>query len=148
MDLNLKQLIMPNPNPENEYTNYEKQLLPRVDVDNSELNVLFEKHEDRIMAIVRKEIADYLADESLCNDEDGMFPRRSELTGEWYVGDIFLTEEEGRIWGSVLTRFLGFNKAPCARMPVDDYLGLEVWIKYDRERQEFVFDDSVDSSSI
>ena len=139
---------MPNPNPDNEYTNYEKKLQPRMDFDHPELKQLYEVHKDEIMTIVKAGIAGYLSDEAVCNDEEGMFPRSCEMTGEWYVGDIFLTEEDGRIWGSVLTRFLGLYPGLCARMPVDDYLGLEVWVEYDRENRKFIFDGSIDSSSI
>ena len=77
-----------------------------------------------------------------------MFPRRCEMTGEWYVGDIGLHEENGRIWGSIFTRFLGYHPAPSARMPIDDYLGLEVWVAYDSESERFAFDGGLDSSSI
>ena len=77
-----------------------------------------------------------------------MFPRRSEMTGEWYVGEIELFKKEERIWGSVFTRFLGYYPEPCARLPVDDYLGLEVWITYEPEQRAFLFDGGLDSSSI
>ncbi|MEW9095335.1 MAG: hypothetical protein AB2417_09665 [Clostridiaceae bacterium] len=148
MSWELKQIFMPNPNPNNDYTNYEKKLQPQMRFANPKLKDLFENHEDEIMKIVVKEITEYLEDESACNDDLHMFPRRCEMTGEWYVGGIALREENGRIWGSVFTRFLGYYPHPSVRMPIDDYLGLEVWIEYDPEHKKFIFDGGLDSSSI
>ena len=101
-----------------------------------------------IMAIVVQEITAYLADEDVCNDDEDMFPRRCEMTGEWYVGEIELWKQNGTILGSVLTRFLGYYPHPSARMPVDDYLGLEVLIIYDPEHETFTFEGGLNSSSI
>ncbi|WP_353097546.1 hypothetical protein [Tissierella praeacuta] len=148
MRLELKQIFMPNLNPNNEYTNYEKKLQPHMKFEPLELNELYEKHKDEIMEIVTKEITEYLEDEGACNDDEYMFPRRCEMTGEWYIGDIRLYEENGRIWGGVFIRFLGYYPAPTVRMPIDDYLGLDVWVAYDQEQGKFVFDDGLDSSSI
>ena len=148
MSWKLKQIFLPNPYLADEYPNYENQLQPRMRFADPELWLLFEQHEAAIMGIVVREITAYLADESVCNDEEDMFPRRSEMTGEWYVGEIELFKKEERIWGSVFTRFLGYYPEPCARLPVDDYLGLEVWITYDPEQQAFLFDGGLDSSSI
>ena len=100
------------------------------------------------MAIVDKEITAYLEEEDLCNDGEGMFPRRCEMTGEWYVADVYLTEEDGQVYGNIMTHFLGYYPDSCARMPIDDYLGLEVWLEYDRDRKVFCFDGSVNSSAI
>lgn len=148
MGLKLKQFFMLNPNPRNEYTNYEKKLQPRMNFEPLELKALYEKHKDEIMEIVIKEVTEYLEDEGACNDDEDMFPRRCEMTGEWYVGDIALYEENGRIWGNVCTCFLGYYPAPSARMPIDDYLGLEVWVSYDQKHKKFIFDGGLDSSSI
>ena len=114
MSWKLKQIFLPNPNLADEYPNYENQLQPRMRFADSELRLLFEQHEAAIMGIVVREITAYLADESVCNDEEDMFPRRSEMTGEWYVGEIELFKKEERIWGSVFTRFLGYYPEPCA----------------------------------
>lgn len=148
MNLELKQIFMPNPNLNNDYTNYENKLQPRMDFANLSLKALFEKHEDKIMDIVIKEITEYLGDENLCNDDIDTFPRRCEMTGEWYVGDIWLYEEKGKIRGSISTRFLGYYPTPSARMPIDDYLELEVWIEYGSEHERFSFDGGLNSSSI
>ena len=148
MNLELKQIFMPNPNLNNDHTNYENKLQPRMSFANPSLKVLFEKHENKIMDVVIKEITEYLEDENLCNDDIDMFPRKCEMTGEWYVGDIWLYEENGKIWGSISTRFLGYYPATSVRIPIDDYLELEVWIKYNSEHERFVFDGGLNSSSI
>lgn len=148
MSWKLKQIFMSNTNSNNDYPNYENKLQPRVCFDDSELRLLFEKHKNEIMAIVVQEITAYLADEDVCNDDEDMFPRRCEMTGEWYVGEIELWKQNGTILGSVLTRFLGYYPHPSARMPVDDYLGLEVLIIYAPEHETFTFEGGLNSSSI
>lgn len=100
------------------------------------------------MRIVTHEIAQYLSDESVCNNDEDMFPRRCEMTGEWYVGEVELYEEEEEIRGYVLTRFLGYNPPNSARMPIDDYLGLEVWVVFHPDQGKFLFEGGLNSSSI
>ncbi|MDU7337447.1 MAG: hypothetical protein E7L17_04955 [Clostridium sp.] len=148
MNWELKQINMPNPNDKGDYPNYENKLQPRRSFSNRELESLFYEHEKEIMTIVTHEIALYLSDESVCNDDEDMFPRGCEMTGEWYVGEVELFKEDDEIRGYVLTRFLGYNPPGSARMPIDDYLGLEVWVMFDPEQGKFVFEGGLNSSSI
>ncbi|WP_085833297.1 hypothetical protein [Clostridium merdae] len=148
MNWNLKQIFMPHPNKEGDYPNYENKLQPRMQFSTREIESLYVEHEEEIMRIVAHEIAQYLSDESVCNDDEDMFPRRCEMTGEWYVGEVELFGEDNQISGYVLTRFLGYNSPNSARMPVDDYLGLEVWVTFDQEHGKFVFEGGLNSSSI
>lgn len=139
MELEICQIHLPNPNVENEYVYYENQLQPKVDFGNDELEALFKNHESEIMEIVEKEIRDYVNDDDLCNDDEDMFPRRCDLTGEWYLRGINF---EYLNFLSIQTAFLGTDLGYK-----DDYLGLEVIFYYDEELENFVFD-GVNSESL
>ncbi len=69
------------------------------------------------------------------NDEEEMFPRRSVLTGEWYVSEIASFDNEPEMFFSVQTAFLGMDLG----YP-DDYLGLEVMLYYDETAGNFLLD--------
>ena len=147
MSLDFKQIFMMNPNTNNKYPNFENKLQPRIEFDNAYLKELFLKHQVEIMEIVSNETREYLEIEDLCNDDENMFPRRCELTDEWYVGDITISECDENIFLSVEARFLGFYENTSIRFPVDDYLGLEVWLYYDTEKEHFTYD-CINSASI
>lgn len=137
--MELTRIYLPKPNPENEYVSYEKQLQPRMDFENAELEKLFYAHEAEIMALVEREITDYVNCDDCCNDDENMFPKRKCLTGEWYLEGVSFSEN-GRL--GVDTAFL--SEVTGAK---DDYLGLEVILFYDDDTQEFLVH-GVDSSSI
>jgi GTPase SAR1 family protein len=143
MSLEIKQIFLPNPNTDNEHVTYENKLQPCIFFEDLSLKALFEKHNDEIFKNIVREITDYVNDENTCNDDIVMFPRRCELTGEWYVGEIYFEDFN---YLSVMTRFLGFHPN-SKRMPIDDYLGLEVHFYYDEEQDKFIFD-GIDSSCI
>lgn len=139
MKLELTQVNLPNPNSDNHYVTYENQLQPQVRFGDDKLKSLFKKHEEELMAIVEKEITEYVNCDDLCCHEDGMFPKRSVLTGEWYLRAVSFSELS---FLSIETAFLGTDLGWK-----DDYLGLEVSFFYDEEKQGFVLN-GVDSSSI
>lgn len=132
MELELKKIFLPNPNINNEYVYYENQLQPRVIFGTDELEVLYKHHEKEIMAVAEKELREYVNCDDLCNDDEDMFPRRCELTGEWYICEIDFEETD---FLSIRTAFLSTNDGRK-----EDYLGLEVCFFYDEESDKFEFD--------
>lgn len=139
MRIKLKRLFFDTPNENNDYASYENQLKPKRIFNSAELKNLFYEHYDFIMAIVEAVITEYINCEDLCNDDEDMFPRKSFLTGEWYVSYIHFIDMD---YLSVQTAFIGTDLGYK-----DDYFGLEVHLHYDEETAEFVFD-SVDSSAL
>ena len=69
-----------------------------------------------------------------------MFPKRSLLTGEWYIARVFFEND-----------ILSLDTALLALEPPlefkTDYLGLEVHLYYDSETEQFTVY-GIDSSSI
>ncbi|MDE6539031.1 MAG: hypothetical protein K2K66_02465 [Ruminococcus sp.] len=139
MEMKLKQLFFDVSNENNDYVLYQNQLKPRLIFDSTELEKLFDKHYNSIMAITEKEITSYINTENLCNDDEDMFPRKSFLTGEWYISEIYF-EDIGYL--SIQTAFIGTDLGHK-----DDYLGLDVHLYYDEETAEFIFD-GIDSSAL
>lgn len=138
----LKQIFSTLPNPQNQYVTYQNFLSPRRNFHDVHAEQLFEAHQAEIMQTVRKELSDYLSDEDLCNDEEDMFPRRSVLTGEWYVAELESFDNEPGIFFAVHTAFLGMDLG----YP-DDYLGLEVLLYYDETAGSFL-PDSINSEAL
>ena len=136
--MKLQQLFMQKPNPDNEYADYENQLQPRMDFDTPHAKEIFQNHQNKIMEIVETEITNYINDDNLCNDSENMFPKRSLLTGEWYISSVCFDARMLSIEVALIGLSLGYK---------DDYLGLEVYLKYEEETGQFLVY-GVDSSSI
>lgn len=49
-------------------------------------------------------------------------------------------EDDEQIYGSIEIRFTAYYQSPTARMPVDDYLGMDCFFYYDSEIDAFIFD--------
>jgi len=143
MSFELRQISLPNPNTDNVHVTYENKLQPRIVFGELSLKILFERNREEILGSVVNEITDYVNDENVCNDDVDMFPLRCEMTGEWYIGDINFEHSN---YLSVMTCFLGFHPN-SKRMPIDDYLGLEVYFYYDKEQNKFMLD-GINSSCI
>ncbi|MCM1505840.1 MAG: hypothetical protein NC177_01715 [Ruminococcus flavefaciens] len=126
MEMNLKKLIFDTPNKNNDYVTYENHLKTRCIFSSTGLKNLFYENYDYIMLTVENAITEYINCEDLCNDDEDMFPRKSFLTGEWYISEICFEDLEDMEWLSVQTAFtadyLGIT---------DDYLGLDVHFVYD-----------------
>ncbi len=131
----LKQIFSTLPNPENKYVTYRNFLAPRRDFHDVRAEQLFEMHQKEIMQIVEAGLSAYLNQENLCSDEPDMFPRRSFLTGEWYVHELASFDNQPGLFFSVRTAFLGTDLG----YP-DDYLGLEVNLYYDATAGIFLMD--------
>ena len=132
MKIILKQIFFDVPNKNNDYVSYQNKFKTRCIFKDSGLKKLFDKHFDVIMDIVENEITEYINNENLCNDDENMFPRKSFLTGEWYISEI---DFEDINYLSVQTAFVGTDL-----VYKDDYLGLEVHLYYEEETAKFVFD--------
>ena len=124
--MNLKMIRLSKPNPDNLFSNYENQLEPQYFFTSSVSKTLFENSQRTLLQISEDEIRDYINNDDLCNDEEGMFPKRSVLTGEWYIRSVSFEDD------------LGYP---------DDYLGLELIFIYDDESKEFAFD-GINSSAL
>ncbi len=136
--MQLKKILLSMPNPDNKYSNYENQLEPQLFFHDSDSMALFESNKDSLLQIVEDEIRNYIDNDDLCNDEEGMFPKRSVLTGEWYIRSVSFEDDILWIETALLGTDLGYP---------DDYLGLELIFIYDGERNEFSFDD-INSSAL
>lgn len=104
-----------------------------------ELESFFDRHYNSIMKITESKITEYINTESLCNDKEDMFPRKSFLTGEQYVSEIYFDSMD---YLSVNTTFVGTDLGYK-----DDYLGLEVHLYYDSKTAEFI-SDGIDSYAL
>ncbi len=105
MGLELRQIFLPNPNINNTHVTYESKLQPCMRFESSILKELYMQNEEENIKDVIYEINDYLSREDLCNDEEDMFPRRCEMTGEWYIGDISFVNNREYYWLSVMIHF-------------------------------------------
>lgn len=136
--MNLKMICLSKPNPDNQFSNYENQLEPQYFFSTSDLKALFESNKKTLLQIAEDEIRNYINNDDLCNDEEGMFPKRSVLTGEWYISSVSFEDDILSVETALLGTDLGYP---------DDYLGLELIFTYDDEIQEFAFD-GINSSAL
>ena len=122
-------IYLDRPNTNNIHPTFQNQLMPKIDFGSSELRHLFEQHEEELWDIVYHESFEYLNDRNLCNDDEGMFPRKSRLSGEYYLCCIAFDDYS---FCSIALNFLG-------RLldTKDDYLGLEIVFIYDVAQEKF-----------
>jgi hypothetical protein len=103
-------------------------------------------HRDQMLAAVHREVEEYLNTPGFSTEGDeGSFPNRSEMSGEYYIGEENYTRHVGPLWFQigVLCR--------CLRKPTwadRDYLGLQVWLRCDPENWVFSTFRNTDSSVI
>lgn len=126
-------------NPKNKYPTYQNRLAPKRDFDSDNLKELFDKRGVEILNIAYQEALKYINDDQLCNDDENMFPRKSRLTGEYYLRSVSFSDYG---FCSVVLNFL--EKRDSTK---DDYLGLEIVFWYDKAQDKF-FVREVNSESI
>ena len=136
--MQLKLIHLSKSNPDNQYSNYENQLEPQYFFPDSESRALFENNKVSLLQISEDEILDYINNDDLCNDDEEMFPKRSVLTGEWYIRSVSFEDDILSVETALLGTDLGYP---------DDYLGLELIFIYDDELKEFAFD-GINSSAL
>jgi hypothetical protein len=106
------------------------------------------RHRDAMLRAVHREVEAYLNTPGLYGVGES-FPDRRRLTGAYYPGDESYTAHRDPAWVqvSVLCRCLGRPKPGADRE--DDYLGLEVWLRWvPGRRATFTVFRNTDSSSI
>lgn len=136
----LRRLEMPNENVRNEYVFYEMRMQPRMEIETPELEALYRRHEAELLEMAEREARKYLESVGAWDCEPGeAFPCGAEMTGEWYVGSVFL-DSEPQVGGYLEMRFTASYPPPTARPPVDDYLEMDCWFFYRAEEDRFVFD--------
>ena len=89
---------------------------------------LLARHAD-ILALADQIVEEYANSMCAPSDED-WFPAQARLTGEFYVGSESYHRLPGELWVQVCV------EARCLGRRTDkisDYLGLDVWLRYDPE---------------
>jgi len=88
-----------------------------------------EQRRNLVLAMVHSAVEDYVNDPEVCfEDHEDYFPKRSRLTGEYYVEREFYKyrEDKARFQIMIMCHCLEGPKAGVDRD--DDYLGLDVWL--------------------
>ena len=136
--LKFKEIVMPYPNSENQYTDYDKKMQPKMDFESEDLKEFYLNHSEDMAEAAVKECAGYLdADDWM---EENIFPCIKDLTGEWYLASVAANKQGKEILFRLDLHFLGYYPPGCARKEIDDYLGMEVWLVYDPSQKQFCFD--------
>lgn len=137
--LKFKEIVMPYPNLENTYTDYEKKLQPKMDFEPAALASFYFQHKEELMEATIRECIEYLDADDWMQEET--FPCIKDLTGEWYLASVYVSQETDRsIRVSLYLHFLGYYPRGCARKEIDDYLGMEACFDYDPAQKAFLFD--------
>ena len=61
-----------------------------------------------------------------------------ELTGDWYLGSVYMSERKDKIRLRLCAHFLGHYPRGCAKEEIDDYLGMDAWFDYDPVQDAFI----------
>jgi len=72
-------------------------------------------------------VFEYLNDQNLCNNTEGMFPRCDRMTGNYYVSEEYYRLSNDGVYGSIFIRFTEMFCLADSEPKEEDYLGLEVW---------------------
>lgn len=137
--LKFKEIKMPYPNHMNTYTDYTQKLQPKMDFESASFKQFYEKHKEELLKASIKECEQYLDADDWMDEET--FPYIKDLTGEWYLSLVQIwQEQDGTINISLYLHFLGYYPAGCARMEIDDYLGIDVLFEYNPILKSFRFD--------
>lgn len=136
--LKFKEIVMPYPNLENTYTDYDRKLQPKMNFESEDLKKLYLNHRKELIETAIKECEEYLdADDWM---EEETFPRIKDLTGEWYLASVTVRNQDEEIIVQLYLHFLGYYPEGCARKKIDDYLGMEAWFIYEPIKKTFRFD--------
>ncbi len=136
--LKFKEIVMPYPNPENTYTDYDRKLQPKMVFESEDLIKFYLTHRKELIEKTIKKCEEYLnADDWM---EEETFPRIKDLTGEWYLASVTVRKQDKEIVVQLYLHFLGYYPKGCARKEIDDYLGMEAWFDYDPVQKKFSFD--------
>jgi hypothetical protein len=122
---------------------------PDADLDNMRLSDYhaIQQRRHQMLDIVHQEVEDYLNTPGLYGEgEDGIFPNRSYMNAEYYIGDEIYIGRVGPVWIQVgiMCRCLGSRLGHDER----DYLGLDVWLRCNPKDWSFTVFRNTDSSVI
>jgi hypothetical protein len=109
-----------------------------------------QRFRDRMLKAVHQEIEAYLNDPRLYfdGDEDG-FPHRVRMTGTYYIAGESYTAHKDPAWFQIEIQCRCLERPKTALDRADDYLGLDVWLKWVPHRwSRFEVYRNTDSSSI
>ena len=108
-----------------------------------------QQHRKQMLDVVHQEVEAYLNTPSLYTEGgDDVFPDRSRMSGEYYVGDESYTGHVGPVWIQVGITCRCLEKPSRPGQEDRDYLGLEVWVRCDPPNWSFTIFRNTDSSAI
>lgn len=136
--LKFKEIVMPYPNLENMYTDYDRKLQPKMNFESEDLKKLYLNHRKELIETAIKECEEYLDEDDWMEEET--FPCIKDLTGEWYLASVTVRNQDEEIIVQLYLHFLGYYPEGCARKKIDDYLGMEAWFIYEPIKKTFRFD--------
>ena len=136
--LKFKEIVMPYPNLENIYTDYDRKLQPKMNFESEDLKKLYLNHRKELIETAIKECEEYLDEDDWMEEET--FPCIKDLTGEWYLASVTVRNQDEEIIVQLYLHFLGYYPEGCARKKIDDYLGMEAWFIYEPIKKTFRFD--------
>ncbi|SKA12072.1 hypothetical protein SAMN02745174_02612 [Cetobacterium ceti] len=136
--LKFKEIVIPYPNLENTYTDYNRKLQPKMDFESEYLKEFYLTHKDNLIETTIKKCEEYLDMDDWMEEET--FPRIKDLTGEWYLASVIMRNEDKKIVVQLYLHFLGYYSNNCIQKEIDDYLGMEAWFVYDPTEKTFSFD--------
>jgi catechol 2,3-dioxygenase-like lactoylglutathione lyase family enzyme len=116
---------------------------PHASVSAAEREALLRRRAD-ILALVDREVEEY-ANAASAPSGQHWFPKRSRLTGEYYIGSESYHRLPGASWCQVCVRARCLGRG--AGGP-EDYLGLDVWLRYDPAEDQLLVHRNLDSSAI
>ena len=103
----------------------------------------------RMLDVVHQEVEAYLNTPGLyAEHEDDGFPNRSQMSGEYYVGDESYAGHVGPVWFQIGIMCHCLERASRLVQVDRDYLGLEVWLRCEPSDWSFSIFRNTDSSSI
>ena len=105
---------------------------------------LFQRRRNEILALVAAEVQRYVNEQAAPPGDDS-FPEQGRLTGEFYIGGETYTKHPDAGWYQIgiKARCLGH-----ASVGTDDYLGLDIWVRYVPGEDRFEIYRNTDSSVI
>lgn len=109
----------------------------------AERETLLRRH-DHVLAFADAEVAAYV-DGMSAPEGENWFPERVRLTGEFYVGRVSYHRLPGVDWCQVCVSARCIGRGPGGP---EDYLGLDVWVRYDPGDDRLSVHRNVDSSVI
>lgn len=105
---------------------------------------LFQQRRNEILALVDAEVERYVNETAALPGEDS-FPDPSLLSGEFYIGGETYAKHVGPVWYQIGIKARCLGRSPLG---MDDYLGLDVWIRYDPGEDRFWIYRNTDSSAL